>query len=66
LQASPISDAVQKAFAIAQAVRTDPFAIKRGGAATPEARTPLFMKHEIPRDRLAAKAILGHGQVSGL
>ena len=65
-QAAAIADASQKAFAIAHALRTDPFAIKRKGAATPEAMTPLFSKHEISRERLTAKSILGHGQVCGV
>ena len=54
---------MQKAFSIAQQLRMDPFANKRNLVATPEIQTPLFLKHEIRRDKLAAKVIIGYGQV---
>ena len=55
---------MQKAFLIAQELRTDPFAIKRRMAATPEILTPMFKKAEIKRERLIAKSIIGMGQVA--
>ena len=55
---------VQKAFSLAQELRTDPFAINRKMMATPEIlKTPMFKKAEINRERLNAKMILGFGQV---
>ena len=57
-------DIVQKAFAIAQDLRTDPFAIKRKMVPTPDILTPLFQKAEIVRENLAAKSIIGYGQVA--
>ena len=57
---------VQKAFTIAHELRTDPFAIKRRMAATPEILTPMFKKAELKRERLVAKSIIGMGQVPQL
>ena len=54
---------IQKAFALAQELRTDPFVIKRPMAETPEAVTPVFEKHIVPRDALFAESIIGYGQV---
>ena len=57
---------VQKAFALAQAIRSDPFATKRILAATPEVLTPELKSKEIERDRLTPKTIIGFGQVKSL
>ena len=57
---------VQKAFALAQAIRSDPFATKRILAATPEVLTPELKSKEIERDRLTHKTIIGFGQVKSL
>ena len=54
---------VQRAFALAAELRSDPFAIKRTQTETPEALTPLFDKHSIDRANLTAKAMIGFGQV---
>ena len=62
LQGANVTSVVQKAFTIAQELRTDPFAIKRRMAATPEIVTPTFKKAEIKRERLTANLILGFGQ----
>ena len=54
---------LQKAFNLAIELRSDPFAIKRPLADTPEALTPLFVKHSVEREKLEAKSVLGFGQV---
>ena len=54
---------VQKAFALAQAILSDPFATKRLLGATPEVLTPELQSKEIDRDRLTPKTIIGFGQV---
>ena len=53
----------QKAFALATAIRVDPFAIERQLPTTPEVNIPIFQKHAFTRKALVAKTILGHGQV---
>ena len=59
---------VEKIFKIAQDLRTDPFAIRRILPATVDVTkmSPIFDKHEIVRENLTAKAIIGYGQVSAL
>ncbi len=54
---------MQKAFARAKDIITDPFASKRKLTETPEIMTPLFEANLMPREKLVSKAILGQGQV---
>jgi hypothetical protein len=64
VQAIEAMGLIQKSFALAQELRTDPFAIKRPMQETPEAIVPVFEKHLLIREQLAAKSIIGYGQVS--
>ena len=61
-----VMSTVQKAFVVAQELRTDPFAIKRPMPDTPEAVTPVFRPHQLSRAALTARAILGYGQAWAL
>ena len=54
---------IQKSFALAQELRTDPFAIKRPMQETPEAIVPVFEKHLLLRENMVAKSVIGYGQV---
>eukprot|EP00051_Salpingoeca_urceolata_P011657 m.144800 g.144800 ORF g.144800 m.144800 type:complete len:1163 (-) comp17205_c1_seq1:107-3595(-) len=57
-----VSDAVKKAFALAQQLRTDPFAIRRDGRPTPEALSNFEQRFLMDRTTLKAKMVIGHGQ----
>jgi hypothetical protein len=60
-------DTIQQAFAIAQDLRTDPFAIKRKMQETPDIQAvPIFAKAEIAREHLIAKSVIGFGQARRL
>ena len=59
-----LTDAVFQAFQLAVKIRDDPFAISREGEVTPDAAgmAETFASIMIPRERLKAKIIIGHGQ----
>merc|ERR1712166_642925 len=59
-----LTDAVFQAFQLAVKIRDDPFAVNREGEVTPDAAgmAESFSAIMIPRERLKAKIIIGHGQ----
>lgn len=59
-----LTDAVFQAFQLAVKIRDDPFAVTREGEVTPDAAgmAKTFSAIMIPRERLKAKIIIGHGQ----
>ena len=54
---------VQKAYALATEIRTDPFATKRVLEETPEMFTYDLKQLEVKREQLVAKSVIGYGQV---
>ena len=54
---------VKKAYDFAVEIKNDPFAIKRPLAETPEVNLPVFHPHEVKRENLTSKSVVGFGQV---
>lgn len=63
-KARHLCEAVKESFIVAQAIKKDPFAVKRSMPATPNAGDdfPELAKYVVNRQGLTSKRIIGHGQ----